>query len=77
MEGKENPCELIEICPWRNGSTQSTPGSELVCDGDEGEDMSKNPGGSSTGILITQNLKVCFVIIDYRIVVEEETLAST
>lgn len=36
----------------------------------------KNPGGSSTGILITQNLKVCFVIIDYRIVVEEETLAS-
>ena len=48
-----------------------------MCDGDEGEDMSKNPGGSSTGILITQNLKVCFVIIDYRIVVEEETLAST
>ena len=48
-----------------------------MCDGDEGDDMSKNLGGSSTAILITQNFKVCFVIIDDRIIVEEETLAST
>lgn len=37
--------------------------SELVVDGDQDDDISKNLGASSTGILITRSLQVCFVLV--------------
>lgn len=60
------------MCPWRiRGlcSQSCFSGGELVVDWGEDDDTSKNLGGPSTGILITQTLKI-FHASPCRIVLE-------